>query len=303
MKARIFSLAILFFAGLFQANPLAAQDDSLALRVQFLARQLIDSTPQIREQAHARLTEALMKLLQQPKSEERSFEALQTISLQTPPDSSFRFFTWQCEMADGSYRHGGILQRREDPQNPIALRDQPPQARFSEYTSDYADSWIGGICYALHPFQTEDGQTAWLAFFYDSHSPFIARKWMDVIWFDEDQNLRFGLPVFSMPDEFGGFDKHSRVLMEYYRYAATRFAYEDELGLVIKDHIVPYGMLPDRSAPAPVPDGSYEGFRYEKGLWIYNDKIFHQVLQDDEYPRPFPVLDKQKGRDILGRKQ
>ncbi len=302
MKTHKTLLPAILLSLLLQTTALTARD-SLMLRLQFLAEQLIDSRPEIRQQAHARLTETLLALLQQNDSWQQNFDKLPTISIQIPADSSFRFFTWQCEMPDGSYRHGGVLQKRDAPQNPIALRDQPPEARFSEYTSGYADDWIGGICYALYPFTTEDQQTAWLAFFYDSYSPYIARKWMDVLWFDQEQNLRFGLPVFPMPDKFGGLDKHSRVLMEYYRYASTRFNYDEELQVVIKDHIIPYGMLPDNSAPAPVPDGSYEGFRYKNGLWIYDDKLFHQALRDNEAPRPFPILDKQKDKDIFGRKQ
>ncbi len=290
------------FSGLISAQGTSPDSTSLLKRqIAQAAQELIDSLPDVRMQAHEQLKNDLVKWLSQKESWRHPLEELPTLSVQYAADSSFRFITWQVETPDRHYRHGGIVQRRSSPQAPVLLHDRPPQARFSEYETTDATDWFGGLCYALYPFETQDGQTVWLCFFYDSYSPYIARKWVDVLHFDTNGKLRFGLPVFAKPDAFGGEDRLSRVLMEYFRQAATRFNYDIELGLIVKEHIIPYGMLPDRSGPAPVPDGSYEGFRYEKGLWKYEEKIFHQSLRDNEYPRPYPILDKRK--DLFGKKQ
>ncbi len=299
-------LLLLFFIGT-STTTFGQQEaaDSTSLWKEAISRQamlLIDSSAQVRWQAHLKLKEVLPEFLRDPGSWSFSFAELPTLSVQYPQDSSFRLITWQVETADHRYRHGGMLQFKAGKAGPVSLQDRPPEALFSEYVPTDAQDWFGGICYALYPFERANGQTAWLAFFYSSHSPYIARKWVDVLWFDESKKPRFGLPVFVKPDAFAGEDHLHRVLMEYFRGAATRFNYDRELGLIIKDHIIPYGMLPDRSGPAPVPDGSYEGFRYQNGKWMYEEKVFHHALQDGQAPRPFPKLDKEKKRDILGRK-
>ena len=299
-------LLLLLLAGLFTGLTYAqsTEADSSALlkkRISQAAQELIDSLPEQRMHAHEQLKNDLIQWLAQGESWSYSLEELPTLSVQYPADSSFRLITWQVETPDRNYRHGGIVQHKATPQAPVLLHDRPAEALFSEYTATDASDWFGGLCYALHAFTTQDGQTAWLAFFYDSYSPYLARKWVDVLSFTPEGKVQFGLPVFVKPDSFGGEDRLSRVLMEYFRQAATRFNYDAELDLIIKDHIIPYGTLPDQSGPAPIPDGSYEGFRYEKGRWIYVEKIFHQTLRDNEYPRPYPVLNSRK--DLFGKKQ
>jgi hypothetical protein len=40
-----------------------------------------------------------------------------------------------------------------------------------------------------------------------------------------------------------------------------------------------------------IPDGDYEGFKWEKGKWVHINKLFNQQLKDGQAPRPEPLYD------------
>jgi len=76
---------------------------------------------------------------------------------------------------------------------------------------------------------------------------------------------------------------------------------DESLKAIIFDHLVVMkGQLPGQGLTY-VPDGTYEGYKLEKGLWVYVPKMFHGVL--DKAPRPEPKLDGRKGIDIFGKKK
>ena len=58
--------------------------------------------------------------------------------------------------------------------------------------------------------------------------------------------------------------------------------------MILYDHLIPFA--DDRSGLGLVniPDGTYEGFIYKKGLWQHIEKFSTKVM--DEAPVDFPVL-------------
>ena len=41
-------------------------------------------------------------------------------------------------------------------------------------------------------------------------------------------------------------------------------------------------------------DGSYEGYKWDGSMWVYDEKVFEQITEEGNYPRPVPVLDMRK---------
>ncbi|HVY74591.1 MAG TPA: hypothetical protein VG890_07160, partial [Puia sp.] len=46
-----------------------------------------------------------------------------------------------------------------------------------------------------------------------------------------------------------------------------------------------------------VPDGDYQGFKWQNGRWVYVDKVFNTRLQDGQYPQDDKILNDAGGID------
>ena len=66
--------------------------------------------------------------------------------------------------------------------------------------------------------------------------------------------------------------------------------------IVLYDHLISETDEPEKPFTF-VPDGDYEGFKWEKGKWVHIDKVFTYKLQDGQAPVGDPILDSQGNHD------
>lgn len=267
---------------------LKEMEDTLAL----LAYAVInDSLPEHRFGACREMIPKLVRALKVENSFRYPFERLKSVSIQYPQDSSFRIFTWQLYVDKDDYRYYGALQMNTPELKLFPLIDRSFQVTGEEHAELSPEEWYGSVYYNLLDVDGPNGKY-YLLFGFDGYSFFRKRKLIDVLSFQDGKPL-FGAPVFVHE---GGQRKH-RVVREYSAEVSTRCNYDELLELVIFDHLIerdgPYG-----EGSVRYPDGSYEAYRLEGGLWWHVDKVFDQV--SEEAPRPAPVLDNRQ-KDIFGK--
>ena len=252
-----------------------------------------DSLPEFRFAACRKLIPALVQALKTPNSFHYPFEQLKSVSIMYPPDSSFRIFSWQLYVDKDEYRYYGAIQM-----NSKELKLFPLVDRSFELTGDLEqmelqpDKWYGAVYYHIQQCDLGKGRY-YLLFGFDGYSFFRKRKVLDVLQFRDGQPV-FGAPVFVHDAQI---PPKKRKVLEYAAAASVRFNFDPALGIIIHDHLI---AMPgeDGEGINHYPDGSYEGYKYEKGVWKYIENVFTQT--QDEAPRPFPVLENRK-KDILGR--
>ncbi len=251
-----------------------------------------DSLAEHRFGACREMIPRLVKALKVENSFNYPFESLKSVSIQYPRDSSFRIFSWQLYVDENDYRYYGAIQMNTPELKLYPLIDRSFTVENPESAVLGPDNWYGAVYYNLLDFKTPDGDKAYLLFGFDGNSFFRKRKLIDVLRFNED-GPAFGAPVFVHE---GNQRKH-RVLREYSAEVSTRCNYDELLEMVIFDHLIqmngPYG-----EGLNNYPDGSYEAYRLQGGLWTHIDKVFNQV--SDEAPRPAPILDN-RTKDIFGK--
>jgi hypothetical protein len=257
-----------------------------------------DSVEQERFAACRVVITSLVRALKVENSFRYPFDRLKSISILAPPDSSFRIFTWQLFVNDSTYRYYGAIQmnQRDLKLFPLVdrsfeLEDRPEYAQFAP------DRWFGALYYNLRPFETKEGRK-YLLFGYNAFSFFEKRKFLDVLSFDAAGKPVFGAPVFDRPAASRGALPEQRLLLEYSAEASVKLNWDEQYKMILFDHLIPMPS-PFGRGVTNVPDGSYEGFRLEKGRWVYVEKVFNDVM--DEVPRPEPILDGRKEQDIMGR--
>ena len=250
----------------------------------------------VRFRSDSNFTRILVRAIIQDKSFLFPFDSLRTISKIYSPDSSFRIFTWQVVHDDDYCRQKGFIQFR----NPrgkekfIPLRDA--NQFISNPTDTIADNmwWIGAVYYRILE-KEHNGRKYYTLFGYDENDSRTTKKWLDVMWFDDN-----GVPMFGKPSAFS-FDNDSipkpainRFLMEYKKDARARVQYDEELDMIIYDHLISESNEPNKKYTY-IPDGDYEGFKWQDGRWVHVDKVFNFKLKDGEAPVVAPIAEDKLG--------
>jgi hypothetical protein len=305
MKSILLLLAICCMQALSAQSPLPAADlkvlrqkeDSLkALAKTFLTAEATED----RMRKDSLFVKTLIRSLQVKNSFYYPFDSVKGVSRLYAPDSTFRIFTWQLDFQD-SYayaRQRGAIQFRtaDGSLKLVPLKD------YSEFADNPVDStrnrntWIGAVYYNMIK-TVHNGKSFYTLFGYDGNSYRTNKKWIDVLSFDEQ-----GQPIFG-GQKFFSFEKDSsrrqpqyRYAIEYKKEASTTVNYDEDLKLILVDHLISETDEPDLPWTF-VPDGDYEGFQWVNGKWQHIDKVFDFKLKDGEAPMPDALKDAEGKSD------
>lgn len=224
------------------------------------------------------------------------FDSLETISKLVSPDSSFRIFTWQMMVNENMVRqHGAIQMRTTDGSLKLF-----PLIDKSDITINLADTfannkgWIGAVYYKI--VQTKSGnQNYYTLLGYDENNIRSNRKIIETLSFSNDEPL-FGGRLFSFEEDAVFKPAVGRYIMEYKKNAGARLTYDNDLNLVIFEHLESETGEPKKKWTF-IPDGDYEGFKWKNGKWIHVEKVFDQVTPEGQAPMPSPLRDAEGNTD------
>lgn len=247
-----------------------------------------------RFRADSNFTRILVRTLLLKNSFRYPFDSLVSISKLYPSDSTFRIFTWQVVKDDNYCRQRGFIQMKT-PDGSLKLF---PLIDYSEFISD-DDSitththWMGAIYYRMVE-TSHQGKKYYTLMGYDENNIRTTRKWLDVLYFDEDGKPVFGKQgIFSFANDSVPKPSRNRFLLEYKKDGRARMQYDEEMEMIIYDHLISETNQPEKKYTL-VPDGDYEGFKWINGVWVHIDKVFDFQLNDGEAPVPQPFDFNQK---------
>jgi hypothetical protein len=273
-----------------------ASEDTLALLAYAVVN---DSIEHERFAACKVLITNLVRTLKAENSFNYKFERLRSVSIMAPPDSSFRIFTWQLYVNDSTYKYYGAIQMNQRTLKLFPLIDRSAEMLHAPTDETLSpDRWYGAVYYNLRQFDTREGRK-YLLLGFDAFEFFNKRKVAEVLSFDKSGKPVFGGNVFYK-DKNDRPEPLQRLFLEYNAEASVRFNYDEQYGMILYDHLIEMAS-PFGRGITYVPDGSYDGLKLEKGgKWRMISKVFNDVME--EAPRPEPILDTRKDKDIVGRK-
>lgn len=252
----------------------------------------------IRKQASNEIADLLEKMLRTEGSWDFSFDMIPQVSVMKPKDGAFRIFTWQLYLDPDHYQHRGFIQWEHDATRPVALHDRSDEYLRLQSTIGSPAHWYGAVYYGIRECRL-NRKPYWLLFGFDGHSATSQRKIIEVLAVDDEGNLTFGAPVFHYDDEVRPKEPIHRLVLDYAIGSRVRVRYDEHYKMILFDHLMPFADERSGLGLVNIPDGTYEGFTYKKGLWQHIEKVFHEVM--DEAPVDFPVLDDRKKKDIFGQ--
>lgn len=297
----IFSISILLFSqsAFSQISPadrkiLRQKEDSLKV---LSKKMIVDSLQEDRMRADSFFVRTLVRTLQVKNSFFYPLDSVMGISKLYAPDSSFRIFTWNLAYDQYYSRQRGAIQMRtkDGSLKLIPLRDD------SEFTINPMDSvrtknnWIGAVYYKiiLTKFNNRNFYTL---FGYDANSAMTNKKWIEVMTFDQKNEPLFGGRFFSFDEDSVRKAPQFRFSIEYKKAASTTMNYDDDMKMILFDHLISETDEPEKLFTY-VPDGDYEGFKWQNGKWVHIDKVFTFKLEDGQAPVADPILDPHGNRN------
>jgi hypothetical protein len=268
---------------------LKKKEDSLAQ----IGRQIVEAEDaSIRFRADSQFTRILVRSLRVPNSFYFPFDSLITISRVYAPDSTFRIFTWQVSRdADLHRRHGAIQMRTTDGTLKLfPLIDRSIIIKNQEDTVTNHEWWIGAIYYKILK-NSYNNKNYYTLLGYDENSIRSTKKRIEILSFDTKGNPVFGGPFFTFENDTIQKPIQTRYTIEYKKNGNARIVYDDELDMIIYDHLISESNEPAKKYTY-IPDGDYEGFKWVKGKWQHIEKVFNQKLEDGQAPVVKPVTEK-----------
>ena len=279
-----------------QAEPSLLQlyEDSL---VALSTTVMQDTSRDNRISAFKQFEEVLEQALSQSNSFDYPFEKLEAVSIQKPKDNSFRIFTLQLYVDANEYKYFGAIQMNTPELNWRKLTDQSDEIESLNYEKLGADNWYGAVYYNLLECEDKKGKY-YLLFGFDGYSLYNRRKLVDVLRINGDR-ISFGDSVFAEIEEGRRPITQNRLVMEYSAEAAIKLNYDPALEVIIFDHLRTVGSPYPGVEDTNIPDGTYQGYKYKKGQWVYQEKLFDVIMEEPLFPQP--ILDNRKSKDIFGK--
>lgn len=251
---------------------------------------LMGSSAEEMMRADSSFTRMLVQTLKIKNSFYYPFDSLINISTLYPPDSSFRIFTWQMVLDETIVRqHGAIQMHTPDGSlKLIPLIDKSDVIEHPEDTVTDNTAWIGAIYYRMlmHEFK---GVKYYTLLGFDENNISSNRKYIEVLHFENGKPI-FGGPFFSFPESPDLPHEPKRFVMEFKKYASPRMNYDEDLNLIVKEHLISETNEPKKKYTL-IGDGDYEGFRWNQDCWDYVYKVFDQVTPEGQAPMPTPIRD------------
>lgn len=272
---------------------LSALEDTLS----FFAYSIVNDTlAEDRFYATRELIVALVKALKVKNSFYYPFSKLTSVSIQYPPDSSFRLFSWQLAVSPSEYRYYGALQRKSDSLILFPLIDRSFTMSEPEKVSLSPENWMGCLVYGIQQFGLGDSAT-YLAFGYDANDGITRKKWIEPIRFIRNNPI-FGAPLFPPNPKDSTATLPLRFILSYSAESTIKLNYDSELGLIVFDHLAPL-VLKAGQPEEMVPDGSYEAFKILPNSLEYIEMLT-VTSTDEETIRQKPILGRE-GKDLFGK--
>lgn len=272
---------------------LSALEDTLS----FFAYSIVNDTlAEDRFYATRELIVALVKALKIKNSFYYPFSKLTSVSIQYPPDSSFRLFSWQLAVSPSEYRYYGALQRKSDSLILFPLIDRSFTMSEPEKVSLSPENWMGCLVYGIQQFGLGDSAT-YLAFGYDANDGITRKKWIEPIRFIRNNPI-FGAPLFPPNPKDSTATLPLRFILSYSAESTIKLNYDSELGLIVFDHLAPL-VLKAGQPEEMVPDGSYEAFKILPNSLEYIEMLT-VTSTDEETIRQKPILGRE-GKDLFGK--
>lgn len=217
-----------------------------------------------REQINEEIVSNMREALLIKGSLKYPFDSLKNMGKIYSYDRKVRIYTWNLPYTDGSHKYFGFIQYEPNEGGKVflyKLTDKSENLEQPEKLVLSDSSWYGALYYEI--IETEyNNQKYYTLLGFDFNSLLTNKKIIDVLYFTRDNLPVFGKHMFIYKNEIC-----CRIIFEYSTKAAMGLKYNEELDMIVYDHLSPAKPSYKDSYMFYGPDFSYDGLMFENGSW------------------------------------
>ncbi len=221
-----------------------------------------------------RINDSIVQLMggavQIPGSMEYPFALLTRMGRISSGDGRIRIYTWNLPRTDGTNTYYGYLQYtagKKGETRQVFLNDNSSDIRNAHLAVLSPSQWYGMLVYEI--VETKDGGNVYYTLLgLDNQDLFVSCKIADVLYFDNQNLPVFGKSVFNYRNNLV-----CRVIFQYSAKVKMGLKWNNNMKMIIFDHLAPPNSSYKDNYAFYGPDFSYDGFRFEKGRWELVEKV------------------------------
>jgi hypothetical protein len=276
MKRGSFILVLLFGALVCMGQDQSVSNEAIR-KTEMELRQFSDSvmrgsSDKVREVSISAFNAVFLDLLSNPATFNYPFDSLPAVSKITSADGYVRIYTWILpSREDGTFKYYGIIHRMNPKSRQIkiiGLMDFNIEKEAAEANELKSDTWYGAAYYELIE-KKINKSTQYIVLGWKGNDRLTTKKVIDLLYFDEWDNVTFGAPVFV--DDAG--KKKYRMIFEYNAQAVMLLRYDKQKKMIVFDHLSPSSPSAKGQFRYYGPDFTYDGLQFKKGLWNYKTNL------------------------------
>ena len=208
------------------------------------------------------------EVLQMPGSFNHRWQSLDMIGKLVSDDGQVKVFSWLYMVSRNEYHYTAYIQvlNRNGEADVFRLTPGNSEKISSEEYPQSIGDWHGKVYYALltNAYKRKTFYTLLGADFKDTNTSI---KTIEVF------AIQRGKPVFRGDQFLAGGTVKDRIVLEYSADLTISVQYDERLGMIVTDHIVPLHPLYHGYYQFYGPDGSYDGYRFTEGIWVLEPDV------------------------------
>lgn len=214
------------------------------------------------------LKKLLLKELNKEEAKNHPFTNIKSLSVLTPEDSSFRLFNWNIPYANGTFDFEcGILNLNSNKDSAFTFLTEVVKDSIHENYIGQPNEWVPGLIYDLVQFKTQF-ETYYTLLVWDGNNVLTNKKSIDVLWFDADQNARFGAPILVSNQ-----GRKCRRIFEFGNENKMRLYFDSLNQRIVFDHLSPSKPNLEGIYEYYGADLSYDAYQWSGSFWRYHADI------------------------------
>ena len=228
------------------------------------------SSDSVRIHANSRFKEQLSRLLEYQNTFSENFDSLNSVSVLKSPDGFLKIYSWILPANDKSaFLYFGFLQtmdRKTRQVRLIPINEVKYENEEAAYKICPPDEWYGALYYKLLENKAK-GVTLYTLLGWHGKDWKTTRKVVDILYFKK------GNPVFGKPVIRGEGKPSCRLVFEFNAQAVMKLQYDENLKMIIMDHLSPARGAEKGQYEFYGPDFSYDGLKFKNGYWLLKKDI------------------------------
>ena len=220
----------------------------------------------------------LKEVLSFEKSFKYPFDSLETLSILSPDDKSFRIFNWILRKDNGTYEYFCLIHyhnKKKKKHEIIELVDKSNDIRNEAFEELDSKNWYGALYYNII-YIKKSGRKYYTLLGWDGNDGKSTKKIIEPMYFSGKNKVKFGLPIFKLKDK----SKQKRIILECDSKSSFSLKYDRDNKRLVFDQLVPIKKELKGMHEYYIPEGTYNSFNYDKGKWILNEDIDVRNKQD-----------------------